>query len=406
MFSILHQSLCNLWIRLRFITERADLRLCTRPERKALAFEEVSLMSPNLRLSSFSVSDKTKIKHNLVRFALRFVSMLVTINCVAQQLNPAQPDANSADSYNQAAVAAANPGRTASTITVPAGARIALVLMHPIQSRYVHRGDDIYAQTTSPVLAGNEVVIPPGTFVQGKVDKLTRAGNRAELSLQSVAITFQDGYVATLTGPATLESGDGYAIKDPGKGRIVGGFALPMAGVGIGALIGHSLASSQGTTITSTLPPGCTGPPPYCLSSSLTGPPETGRDTAIGAAVGGAIGAVASLALLFNTHNFFIDVGSPIEMVLQHPLSLDQDQVADAIRDAGKHPAAQQPLAPRPQILNPQINGDSGICYTPGSPGTPDIDIPGTPAVGDSPGTPETHIPGIPATPPVAHPCP
>jgi hypothetical protein len=121
--------------------------------------------------------------------------------------------------------------------------------------------------------------------------------------------------------------------------------------------------------------------------------------------VGGAAGAVASITLLFNTHSFFLDVGSPVDVVLQNSFSLEQDQVAEAVRDAGKHPAPQQPVASRPQVWMPPGN-NSGICYTPGTPGTPDIDIPGTPAIGNSPGTPSTHIPGIPATPPVVHPCP
>ena len=354
-------------------------------------------MSPKLRLclclSPFFTLSKVKIKPSMVLSAFLFASL----SCLAQQ-TPKPTDSQ------PGALASAKASSEATTITVPAGARIALVLMHPIQSRYVHRGDDIYAQTTSPVVAGNEVVIPPGTFVQGKVDKLSREGGRAELYLQSMSVTYPDGYVAPIAGPMTLQSGDGYAIKDPGKGRMVGGFALPAAGVGLGALIGHSMASSQGTTITSTLPPGCSGPPPGCLSSSVTGPPETGKDTVIGAAVGGAIGAVASIALLFNTHNFFLDVGSPVEVVLQKPFSLEQDQVADAIRNAEQHPIAAQPIAPRPQILMPDNN--SGICYTPGTPGTPGVDIPGTPAVGGSPGTPGTHIPGIPGTPPTAHPCP
>jgi hypothetical protein len=357
-------------------------------------------MSPKLRLcfclslSPFFTLVKVKIRPSVALSALLFVSL----SCLAQQTTATPTDSQ------PEALASAKAAPEATTITVPAGARIALVLMHPIQSRYVHRGDDIYAQTTSPVVAGNEVVIPPGTFVQGKVDKLAREGGRAELYLQSMSVTYPDGYVAPITGPMTLESGDGYAIKDPGKGRMVAGFALPAAGVGLGALIGHSMASSQGTTITSTLPPGCTGPPPGCLSSSVTGPPETGKDTVIGAAVGGAIGAVASIALLFNTHNFFLDVGSPVEVVLQKPFSLEQDQVADAIKNAEQHPLAAQPIAPRPQIL--VQDSDSGICYTPGTPGTPGVDIPGTPAVGNSPGTPGTHIPGIPGTPPTAHPCP
>jgi hypothetical protein len=52
-----------------------------------------------------------------------------------------------------------------SNITIPAGTHLALVLTQPVQTRYVRRGDDIYAQVTSPVDAENQVVIPPGTFV-------------------------------------------------------------------------------------------------------------------------------------------------------------------------------------------------------------------------------------------------
>jgi hypothetical protein len=350
-------------------------------------------MSPEkLRPCCFSDLAKTQ----LYRIVALTVALLVSLTSFAQIPTP-QPPASP--------VASANPAGTA--VIVAAGTRIALVLMHPIQSRYIHRGDDIYAQTTSPVIAGAEVVIPPGTFVQGKVDKLERKGSRAELYLQSMSITYPDGYVAPVSGPVTLESDDGYALKDPGKDRVVGGIALPAAGVGIGALIGHSVANSQPNTITSTLPPGCTGAPPGCLSSSVTAPGSTAKDTVIGAMVGGAIGAVASLALLLNTHNFFLDVGSPVEMVLQHPLTLEQDQVATAVRDAAQHPAPPQPVSPRPQPLpaSPDNNG-TGICYTPGTPGTPGIDIPGTPAVGDSPGTPPIHIPGIPPTPPTPHPCP
>ena len=327
-------------------------------------------------------------------------TVLIAVSSFAQQPTP-NPPPNSPDN-SQAAV-------TTNTVTVavPAGTRIALVLTQPIQTRYVHRGDDIYAQTTAPVTSGNEVVIPPGTFVQGKVDKLERRGGRGEIHLQSMSITFPDGYVTPIAGPITLESSDGYALKDPGKGRMIGAFALPAAGLGLGALIGHSVASSQPNTITSTLPPGCTGPPPGCLSSSLTTPGNTLKSAAIGSMVGLAVGGVASLALVLNTRNFFLDVGSPVEMVLQHPISLQQDEVADAIRDAEQHPAPEQPIVERPQPAPPQPS-DNGptFCETPGTPGTPDIDIPGTPAIGDSPGTPAIHIPGIPATPATTHLCP
>jgi hypothetical protein len=297
---------------------------------------------------------------------------------------------------------AAAPG---SMIAIPAGSRIALVLTQPIQTRYVHRGDDVYAQVVSPVTAGNQVVIPPGTFVQGKIDKIERQGGRGDIRLQSMSISFPDGYTLPIAGPITLDSPDGYAWKDPGGKR--GGAALGFAagGAGVGALIGHFAANSSPSTITNTLPPGCTGQPPECLSSSVTAPGTTAKGTIIGAMVGGAIGGVASLAVLATTHNFFIDAGAPVEMVLQQPLTLRQDEVATAVRQSEEHPVAQQPVAPRAQYYPPADN-NAGICWTPGAPGTPDTDIPGAPAIGDSPGTPSIHIPGIPATPPTARPCP
>lgn len=343
--------------------------------------------------SAFRNQAKTKSRQGIALTTLLVLSM----SSVAQQPSPATPS-DSPD--NSTAVVTASKA----TASVPAGTRIALVLTQPIQTRYIHRGDDIYAQTVSPVTSGTEVVIPPGTFVQGKVDRLERRGGRGELRLQSLAITFADGYVAPVSGPITLESDDGYAVKDPGKGRIAGAFALPAAGLGLGALIGHSLASSQPQTITSSVPPGCTGPPPGCLSSSLTTPADTLKSTAIGSMVGLAVGGVASLALILGTHNFYLDAGSPVSMVLHQPIVMPEDEVDAAIRDAEQNPAPEEPIVQPPQPTPPPPpDTDPGTCYTPGTPGTPDIDIPGTPAVGDSPGTPAIHIPG---TPPTPHPCP
>jgi hypothetical protein len=314
-----------------------------------------------------------------------------------QQTSPTDPSPDS-QSTSPAQVASANTAPAVTTVTVPPGSTIALVLTQPVQTRHIHHGDDIYAQITSPVTAGSQVVIPPGTFVQGKVDKLSREHGRGELRLQSMAITFPDGYTVPVAGPMTLETPDGYALKDPGNGRSISAFALPAAGAGIGALIGHFAANTSPNSITN--PPGCTGAPPNCLTASVPG--SAAKDTIIGAGIGGAIGAVASVALLFGTHNFFLDVGSPVEMVLEHPLTLEATQVAQAVQQSERHPVAEQPIAPRPVYYPP----GTGVCYTPGTPGTPGTDIPGTPATPGSPGTPPIHIPGIPPTPPTPYPCP
>jgi hypothetical protein len=325
-----------------------------------------------------------------------FTALLFAVTCMAQDHAQAPPQPPSTP---EAETSAQTPAKS-SPVTLPAGTRIALVLTHDIQSRSMRRGDDIYAQITSPVNSGTQMVIPPGTFVQGTVDKLQRRGGHAELHLQSMSITFPDGYVAPIAGPVTLESDEGYALKDPGQRRMIGFVALPAAGAGLGALIGHSVASSQNSTITSSLPPGCTGPPPFCISSSLSVPPNKGESTVIGAAVGGAVGFVASLVLLASSHNFFLDVGTPVEMILRQPLFLEEPRVADAVRDSAQQPVAVQPVARRP--VAPQLPNTGALnhtCFTPGSPGTPDTVIPGPPGPDGVPG-PSTTIPGTP------YPCP
>jgi hypothetical protein len=355
-------------------------------------------MSPKLRLFSLPFVNKTKFQHNLTLSTMIFLSVtLISLQCPAQQTTPNQPG-----SQTQNTVASAKAASNFTSVTIPAGVSIALVLTHPIQSRFIHRGDDVYAQVVSPVTAGNEVVIPAGTLIQAKVDKLGRNGSRGELTLQSMSVIFPDGYIAPVAGPLTWQSDQGYALKDPGSGR--GGAALGLvgAGVGLGALIGHSVGSSQ-STITTTIPPGCNTAFPNCLSNSMVVPGRKGIDTGIGVTVGAAAGAIGAAVLLASSHHFFLDVGAPIETVLSHPLKLEGDQVSQAIKDSEQMPVPEQPIEPRP-VPPPVTN--SGTCWTPGTPGTPGTDIPGTPPIGNSPGTPSIHIPGIPPTPPTAYPCP
>lgn len=325
--------------------------------------------------------------------------LLIAFPCLPQDTTQPVPNPDSQPDQMEPAT---------DSVTVPAGTRIALVLTYPIQSRSVHRGDDIYAQITSPVNAGAAIAIPPGTFVQGKVDKLEQRSGRAQLHLQSMAITFPDGYVAPVPGPVTMQSYEGYALRDPSKGHVAAAFALPMAGAGLGALIGHSVASSQPGTLTSSLPLGCSGPPPGCLTSSLSVPASKGPSTVIGAAVGGAVGAVASIVMLTSSHHFFLDVGSPVEMVLQQPMSLQRAQVDAAVRQSAEHPVATQPVAQRPVMQAPSpdmSSSDRGTCYTPETPGTPPTVIPGPVGPDGIPGPP-TIIPGTPPIPGTPYPCP
>src|SRR3954463_7290136 len=187
---------------------------------------------------------------------LSITMLFAAYTCVAQQGIPtAEPPDRTGPQEST------SPGSQRTTITIPAGTHLALALTHPVDSHSARRGDEIFAQTTSPLIVSNQVAIPAGTFVQGKVDKMTRRGTRGELLMQSVSVVFPNGYVATIKGPSSMESDEGTAWSNPSSAEKAGIFAAPLAGLGIGAAIGaaqHTTQSSTlgGTTLTSSTPKG------------------------------------------------------------------------------------------------------------------------------------------------------
>jgi hypothetical protein len=276
-----------------------------------------------------------------------------------------------------------NPAPNESPITIPAGTHLAMALTHPVDSKTIHRGGEIFAQTTSPVIVANQVVIPAGTFVQGKVDKLTRRGSRGELLMQSVSVVFPNGYVASIGGPLNMESDEGTAWNNPSSAAKAGIIAAPLAGLGIGAAIGAAQHTTQSSTLGGTT-----------ISSS------TPKGLAIGSIVGLAAGGAVSLVLLARSHHFYVQEGSPLEMALPQPVTLAQAQTTNT------ESAAAVATLPKGPPATMAASANHGTCYVPGRPGTPATYIPGTPPIGDSPGTPGTFIPGTPPTPPVPYPCP
>jgi hypothetical protein len=290
------------------------------------------------------------------------------------------------------------------TVIIPAGTRFALVLTHPIESRHIHRGDDIYAQITSPVNSGDRMVIPPGTLVQGTVEKLSHSHGRGLIRLQSMSITFEDGYVAPIAGPILLQSTEGYALKDPGSGLVIALFALPAAGAGLGALLGHSVGKAD-SSVTTTIPPGCIAAPPFCTTFTTPVFGTKSRDAIIGAGIGSTVGFLSSMAFLFSSRQFFMDVGSPVEMTLEHPVTLQVNEVAHAVDPSARHPFQTQPVKARPVPDSTPNAVDHGTCYTADVPGTPPTVIPGAPGPDGIPGPP-TVIPGTPPIPGTPYPCP
>jgi hypothetical protein len=224
-----------------------------------------------------------------------------------------------------------------------------LVLTNSVSSNSTHRGDEIHAQTTAPVTVGDQVIIPAGVFVQGKVDRLRRDGDRGEMLMQSVSVIFPDGYVANIAGPINILSDEYTAWLTPGTGTKVAAILAPIAGVGIGAGIGSAAHTTQSSTLGGTT-----------LTTS------TPKGIAIGSGVGLGVGALVSILVLTHSHQFFVDVGSPMQMTLPQPLTITQNDVADNVREARDIP----PAFPMPTPRQWPRAFDHGTCHAAGAPGT------------------------------------
>src|SRR5262245_13316478 len=86
-------------------------------------------------------------------------------------------------------------------------------------------GDPVYLQTSFPVVAGNRIVIPPGSYVSGTVTDVKRAGKvkgRAEIHLRFDSIMLPNGVVREFR--ASLGGIDGASNDklDREEGAVVG----------------------------------------------------------------------------------------------------------------------------------------------------------------------------------------
>jgi len=235
-------------------------------------------------------------------------------------------------------------------IVVPAGTSIPLALTEPVLARSAKAGESVYAQTAFPVIVDKQMAIPPGTYVQGQIDSLTRPGwlsPHAQFQIHFTKIIFATGY--------TVELAD---LRNTNE---------------------EAPSAAPAATVTAT-------PQPLA---------------------GDVLAAVATpYVVISSASDVLLDNGSQIEMVLQVPLRLNAVKVAAAVRQANSRPPFPFKSATRCRPI-PATQGTPDTVI-PGTPGTPPTVIPGGPGMPDTvipgtPGTPSTVIPGTPGTP--ALPC-
>lgn len=78
--------------------------------------------------------------------------------------------------------AAAAPAKA--MLTIPVGTQIPLALKQAISTKTAKDGDPVYAETAFPFVIDERVVIPAGTYIQGKIERVQRGGHvkgRAEV---------------------------------------------------------------------------------------------------------------------------------------------------------------------------------------------------------------------------------
>jgi hypothetical protein len=207
------------------------------------------------------------------------------------------------------------PEQNPAPLTLPVGTQLALVLTHPIDSKAMHPGSTVFAETTAPVLADDQVVIPAGAFVQGRVKKLTRQGSRAQLLMQSVSVALTDGSVINLKGPLEMMSGEGTAWRNPGSAAKAGALLAPLVGLGLGSAIGAAAHTTQTTAF-----------------AGMTVTTNTPNGIAIGSMTGIVAGTIVSVALIARSRHFYVGEGSPLEMILSRPVTVVGGQGAEAAR--------------------------------------------------------------------------
>jgi hypothetical protein len=332
-----------------------------------------------------------------MRKAVRCLSLLFLLAAVSaaayagQSTDPLPPQ--DAAAVPQSQPASSQPGQSQqpqpapATITLPAGTKLPLGLVRPLSVTHAKAGDSAYLQITFPITVGGQMVIPPGTYVQGEIAKIIkrdRARETLEFEMQSASLIFSTGYTVSIAGTVDVLPGTAQ-LRRPGAGQ------------GVPAL------AAAGTT-TPALPP---LPPLPSIGSGA-------RDAMIGLGIAAAAGTTLAIVLANRGGDIEMAAGTPVQIVLLAPLELDRERVMAAIQQYSG-----QVATAHPPIVQPPVKPK--MCYDPGTPGTPDTVIPGTPGtpptvipgvngapptvIPGTPGTPPTVIPGSPGTPARQYPC-
>lgn len=263
--------------------------------------------------------------------ALILLSMgLGTLAVATAQVPEATGQAAPQPMQSASSVTAQVPAPQKRTYTVPAGTKVLLQLRSAVNTKSARPGDGVYLASTFPVVVGNRVMIPSGVYVQGVVDRVARAGHvkgKAQLDMHFTSIIFPNGSVVEIPGMVnTLPGAKKQSVKDDGEGTIEqdsdkGRNAGKVAAVAIPT--GGTVGSVSG------IPSG------HPLAGGIAG-------------VGAGIAAVGLVSLFTRGADVNIESGTQVEMVLQRPLLLEEENLAGVGAPGSVPSLVPAPSQPRP----------------------------------------------------------
>ena len=210
------------------------------------------------------------------------------------------------ESAKPATGASLSPGvhPAANQIVIPAGTRIPIVLKNAISTKANHQGDPVYAQTTFPVVLNDQIVIPPGTYLQGRIMQVRPAGRlkgRAEVMMHFTTLIYPNGYTVVLPGSlenapdvdkARVKDKEGTIRADSNKGTKAAEVAIPAAEGG--ALAGGLATGTRG-----------------------------------GAGIGAGLGAALGIGIAMFSHGNEVKLrpGTTLEVILQRDVPVNADRI-------------------------------------------------------------------------------
>jgi hypothetical protein len=219
--------------------------------------------------------------------------------------------------------------------TINAGTHLLLNMINSVSTKQAQPGDRIYLETAFPVLSGNHIVIPQGSWVTGTVTSVKRPGRvkgRGELQVRFDSLTLPNGLTRNFRSDlGAIDARNEEKLKRE-ENKVEGPGDKK---TDVGTVIGTTTA---GTVIGS-------------------GIGAAAGNVARGAGIGAGAGAAAGLlgVLLTRGPDALLPRGSTVEMVLDRSITFNAEDLD--FSNAPQHaPLAEgNPPAPKSRGLNSRI---------------------------------------------------